>query len=98
MIADLLVDAGRSCRQFIIKSIKQNALASGDQAFHVGSSEIEMPDFWILELLVPVTDPGKRSVHDDPSGHSRGVKRRQRVADHVADVVRDESNILNSQL
>ena len=73
MIADLLVDAGWCCRQFIVKAIKQDALAACDQAFDVRSSEIEMPDLRIFELIIPVTDPRKRCIHNDPPRHPRRV-------------------------
>jgi hypothetical protein len=68
------------------------------QAFHIGPPEVEVPDLGIFEPVIPVADPRKRRIHNDPSAHPRRVKRCKRVADHVADVVGDESNILNPQL
>src|SRR5262249_11878973 len=73
VVAGLLVNAGGGCGQLIIKAIKQDALASGDQTLHVGAAKIEMPDFWIFKLIIPVADPGKRRIHYDPSGYPRRV-------------------------
>src|ERR1700719_4088740 len=97
MIASLFVDAGWSCGQLVVKAIEQDALASRNQALHVRSPEVEVPDFWIFQLIVPVADAGKRRIHDHPSRYPRRIERRKRVADHVADVVGDESKILNAE-
>src|ERR1700720_4633570 len=97
MIASLFVDAGWSCGQLVVKAIEQDALASGNEALHVRSPEVEVPDFWIFQLIIPVANSGKRRIHDDPSRHSRGIERRKGVTDHVADVVGDKGNVLHAE-
>jgi hypothetical protein len=51
----------------------------------------------MFQLLIPVADPWKRYIHNDPSVHPRRINRCKRVADHIAEVVSDESNFLNCQ-
>src|SRR5580700_11246605 len=98
MVAGLLVDACRGCGQFIVKTIEQDAFASGDQAFHIWSPEVEVPDLGIFELVIPVAYPRQRRIHYDPSGHLRRVERCEGISDHIADVVGNESNSLNPEL
>ena len=49
-------------------------------------------------MLVPVADARQRRVHHDPARDAARKLRRERVADHVADVVRDEIGLLDLQM
>ena len=44
MLARLLVDLLRIGRQFVVKAVEIDAFATRDQAFLVGTPEIEMPE------------------------------------------------------
>ena len=66
MLARRLVDAGGICRQLVVEAVEQDALAPGDQALDVGAAEIEVPDLRILQLVVPVPEPGQRRIHHHP--------------------------------
>ena len=77
MIASLLIDAGGICRKFIVEAVEQNALPAGHKALHVRTAEVEMPNPWVFQLVVPMTDAGEGSVHHNPFRHSRGIERRK---------------------
>jgi hypothetical protein len=47
--------------------------------------------------LVPGPDAGKGSIHDDPFRDAIRILRRERVANHVADVVGDEIGLLDGE-
>ena len=54
-----------------------------------------MPEQRALEDLVPRSDARQRRVDHDPFGHALGILRGERIADHVADVVRDEVGLVD---
>src|SRR5215469_16647577 len=97
MIASLLIDAGGICRKFIVEAVEQNALPAGHKALNVRTAEVEMPNLWVFQLVVPMTDAGEGSVHHNPFRHLQGIKRRKGIADHIANVVSDEGDFLDSQ-
>ena len=57
-----------------------------------------MPRFWILQLIVPVANAGKRRIHDRPFPYPAGILRSQGVADHIPDVMGDKVDIFDTKL
>src|SRR6516225_10834661 len=98
MITSLLIDAGGICRKFIVEAVEQNALPAGHKALHIRTAEVEVPNLRVFKLVVPMTDAREGSVHHNPFRHTLGIKRRKGIADHIANVVSDESDFLDSQL
>ena len=68
-------------------------LAPSDQAVLVRTPEREVPESVILDDVVPRPDAGKRCIDQDESSHAIRVLGRERIADHVADVVRHEVDL-----
>src|SRR6516162_8064214 len=98
MIASLLVDAGGICRKFIVEAVEQNALPAGYKALHIRTAEVEVPNLWDFQLVVPMTDAGETSDHPDPFRHTLGIECRKGIAYHIANVVSDEGDFLDSHL
>jgi hypothetical protein len=48
--------------------------------------------------LVPRPDAGQRRIDDNPLGDAVGILWSERVADHIADVVRHEISLLDVEL
>ena len=57
-----------------------------------------MPQRRAEDDLIPVADAWQRRIHHDPAGHAIGKLRRERIAYHVADIVRDKIGLLDLQL
>src|SRR5262249_4986169 len=53
MATRLFVDAGRIGGEFVIETIKQDSLASGNEPLDVGATEVEMPYSRVQQLLLP---------------------------------------------
>ena len=81
MIASLLIDAGGICRKFIVEAVEQNALPAGHKALYVRTAEVEMPNLWVFQLVVPMTDAGEGSVHHNPFRDTLGIKRTWTLCD-----------------
>ena len=69
---------------------QRQKLPPRDEALHIGPAEVEMPDDRVAQQVVPGADTGERRVHHDPAAHAIAILRGDRVAHHVADVVRDQ--------
>ena len=93
-----LIDRFRIGRQLVPEPIEVDALASFHQPVDVGPAEIEMPQQRALQDFVPWPDAGQRRIDDDPFGDAVGILRGERIADHVADVVRHEIGLLDVEL
>ena len=62
----LLIDRRRVCRELVIETVEQDALAARDQPLDVRAAEVKVPDLWVRQLRVPRSKPGKRGVHHYP--------------------------------
>ena len=58
---------------------------------------IKVPQRGAADDLVPGADARQRRVDDNPVHHPRGILRGERIADHVADVVRDQRGAIDLQ-
>jgi hypothetical protein len=56
-----------------------------------------MPETRVARDRIPFTDPRQRRVHHHPARDAVRVLRGERIADHVADVVRHESGVGDMQ-
>ncbi len=98
MFARRLVDRFRIGGQFVPEAIQINALAALHQTFDVRSAEIEMPEQRALRDFFPVADAGQRRVHRHPTGDAIRKQGGERIADHIADVVRHQLGALDVEL
>src|SRR3546814_11746098 len=62
---------------------------------HVGPAEVEVPQQGTLDDVVPIADAWEGCVDGDPPCNPLWILRRQGIADHVADVVRNEIRLLD---
>ncbi len=92
-----LVDRLRICRELIPEAVEVDALAPGHEPLLVRAVKIEMPGLRVAELRRPIADARQGRIDDDPARDAGGILRRQRIADHVADVVRDEIGLVDLQ-
>jgi hypothetical protein len=90
-------EARRCRRELVPEPIEVDALATFDQPFHVGPAKAEVPEQRVLEDLLPWPDAGQGGVDQNEARHAAWVLRRKRIADHVADIVRDEVNVVDAQ-
>ena len=81
--------AGRRGK-LVPEAVEVDALAARDEALHVGPAEPEVPQQRVLQDLLPRADPRHRSVDQNEARHPLRVLHGEGVADHVADIVRDE--------
>src|SRR4051812_18962067 len=90
MLPGGLAEAVRICGELVPKTVEIDALATGNEPFHIRAAEAEMPEQRVLEDLLPGADAGDRSVDQRKSCDPVAVLGREREADHVADIVRDQ--------
>ncbi len=83
--------------KFVPEAIEIDALAAGDQALHVRTTEAKVPHGRILCDLIPGPDAGQRRVDHPPSAHTLGVDGGNCEADHDADVVRHQFGRTHTQ-
>ena len=68
------------------------------QPVHVRPAKIEMPQHWAFQYFVPRTNTRQWRIDDGPSGNAIRVLGGECVADHVADIMRDEISFLDIEL
>jgi hypothetical protein len=81
--------------KFVPKPVEINALAALDQPLHVRPTEVEVPQQRAAGDFVPGTNSRQRRVNHDPERNARGKLRRKRIADHIADIVRNERSFFD---
>src|SRR5262249_53691849 len=79
------------------EAIEIDALAPGDQALHVRAAKAEMPQQRILQDLLPGSDPWQRRIDQHETLDPLGMLDGKGEGNHVADVVRDEIDLLDPQ-
>jgi len=92
-----LLDRPGIGRKLIPEPVQVDAFAALDQPLDVRAAEIEVPQSGAANDLVPRAYSGQRSIDNDPARHPRRKLCSQRIADHIADVMRDESGIRELQ-
>ena len=98
MGARRLVDLFGMRRQFVVEAVEEDALAARHQPLLVRAVEIEMPGLGIDQLGLPHGSiPGSGASITTHLVMRAGILRRQRIAHHVADVVRDQIGLLDLQ-
>ena len=90
VLARSLAEAGRVGGELVPEAVEVDPLPPRHQAFRIRPLEGEMPERPAADDLLPRADAGQRRVHDGEAGDPLRVLRRQRIADHVADVVGDQ--------
>jgi len=98
MAARCLVDRFGIGGKFVPKSVEINTLAALDQPLHIRPTEVEVPQQWAAGDFVPGANSRQRRVDHDLARNARGKLRRKRIADHIADIVRNECSFLDLQL
>jgi hypothetical protein len=81
--------------KFVPKPVEVNALAAPDQPLHVRSAEVEVPQRRAADDFVPGANSRQRRVDHDPAHNARGKLRSKRIADHIADIVRNECGLFD---
>src|SRR5215831_6414881 len=84
-----------SGRKFVPEAIEVDALTPGDEALHVGASEAEGPEQWVLEDLFPWPDAREWRVDERKAHDTWRIQGSEGIADHVADIVRHEIGALD---
>src|SRR3954449_11273346 len=86
------------CRKLVVEAVEIDAFAAFHQSVYIGATKIEVPEHGALDDLVPRADAGQWCVDDCPLGDTVGILRGERVADHVADIVRHQIGFLHIEL
>ena len=97
MLPRRFIDFARIGGQFVIESIEINAFPPRHQPLLVRTAEVEMPEQRALFDLVPIADARQRRIDHHPFGDPRRILRGERIADHVADIVRHQIGVLDFQ-
>src|SRR4030088_3254837 len=84
--------------KFVPEAVEIDALAAGDQALHVLTTEAKVPHGRILCDLIPGADAGQRRMDLNPSTRALGMGGGNCEADHDADVVRSNSTFSGAQI
>ena len=92
------VDPLRIGRELVPEAVEIDSLAAFHQPLDIGSAEIEMPERWASDDLVPRPNAGKRRIHDDPTDDAIGKLGREGVAHHDADIVGHEIDLPDVEL
>src|SRR5262245_2285168 len=97
MLSRGFAEPARVRRKLVPEAIEIDTLAPGDQALHVGAAKAEMPQQWVLEKLLPGPDPRQWRIDQHESLDPFGMQGGKGEPNHVADVVRDEIDLLDPQ-
>src|SRR5215470_3884372 len=97
VLACSLAEPARSGRKLVPEAIEIDALTSRDQALHVGPAKTEMPEQRVFKDLLPWPDAGERRVDESKARDTGGILSGQRIADHVADIVRHKVGVCDAQ-
>ena len=90
-------EARRGRGKLVPEAIEIDALAACHQPLHVRPAEAEVPEQRVLEDLLPRPDAWHRRIDQDEARDSLGILRGKGIADHVADIVRDEVGSVDLQ-
>src|SRR2546421_6946500 len=72
MLALCFIEALRVHGKLVPEAVEIDALAAGDQALHVLTTEAKVPHGRILGDLIPGSDAGQRRIDRHPSAHALG--------------------------
>src|SRR5712671_1787087 len=98
MRARRFAEARRGRRKLVPEAIEIDTLSAGHQPLHVRPAEAKVPEQRVFEDLLPRSDSGQRRVDENETRDSVGILRRKSIADHVADIMRDEVGAVDFQL
>src|SRR6266446_10865744 len=76
--------------KLVPETVEINAFPALYQTLGIRTPKREMPERVAARDFFPRPDAGQRRVYDDEFCDEAGIFRGERIADHIADVMRDE--------
>src|SRR5260370_25440608 len=98
MLASGFAESDRVRRKLVPESVEIDAFSTVHQSLHVWSTEAKVPEQWIFEDLFPWPDAGQWRIDWNEPRNAVRILRGKSVANHVANIMRDEVNSVDFQL
>src|SRR5262245_62790813 len=81
VITGILAEPARRRGELVPEAIEVDALAAGDEAFHVGTAEAKMPEQRVLQDVLPRSDARYRRVDEHEAGDALRVRSEEHTSE-----------------